>query len=154
MMPCPACGREVGEQDRFCIACGVALTGEPAPAQEQTLYRYGPMGISIQFGGRPGVFRKAWQNVVEVVLTNQRLCGLRRHSVFFLRHRGKDGELVFNVPWNAVVAYKAGEMLVNKTLWVQYREGEALKEVSIIAAALRHQHVQRSLEIMSSLVRR
>lgn len=151
---CPSCGREAGEQDRFCVACGAALLAAAAQlqqGQEQVLYRFGPMGIGITFG-RPGVFKMAWQNVTEVIVTDQRLCGVRRNSAIFLRHRGKEGELLFNVPYSAVSALEPVSFLANRAVWLRYHEAGQAKEVSIIGSMLTYQHIQRTVALLARLV--
>jgi len=123
---CPNCGVQVGEQDRFCIHCGKSLSGE----QEKVLDSFGPFGVSVCFG-RPGFFVMAQRNNTKIFVTDQRVYGSASSIL-------GGGSLRFQVPYSAVLAAESFNHGLQKVLWIKYREGEKIKEVSILSGSHSH----------------
>ena len=73
-----------------------------ADVLERPLYAFGPLGVAI---GRtpPGVLRIVLRNLVRVVLTDHRLCGVRKPP-FIARLFGASEKLAFEVPLRDIVS--------------------------------------------------
>jgi hypothetical protein len=123
-MFCPSCGEQVGNQDRFCPSCGKSLTNE----KETLLYSFGPFAISVCFS-RPGLNAVAYKNNTKIVVTDRRIYGTASTIL-------GSGSLRFQVPYNSVLDSECFNYGVQKTLWIQYRERENIKEVSILGGSI------------------
>jgi hypothetical protein len=117
------------------------MTGEE---QETELYSFGPMGVGICFG-RPGFSVPRYENSAKIVLTNRRIRGdPAGHSLFF---RDK---VRFEVPYNAVVAAEKFSFSVRRVLWIQYRDGEKTKEISIMCSVFNNQHASKAYDVLQN----
>jgi len=144
-MECPACGRPAEPEHASCGSCGAVLRNT-APgagiAEEEVLYRFGPMGVGISYS-RPGLFVFTYQNCTEVIATTQRLCGIRTMPRFvFARHARHAGESVFSVPWSDVVGAGRADYLLNAALWIRYRAGDAVKDLGVEAGLFWRHHIR------------
>jgi len=138
-MLCPSCGVNVNDEDLFCAACGKSL----ASNQETQLYSFGPLLVNICFS-RPGTFVLMQKNNTRIVLTNQRIYGLStltnstRFEIFYFNILAKENfnyRLNFG-PWSV--------------LWINYREAEKTKEVSIMCSGSNSAHISEALRIINS----
>lgn len=138
-------------QNVYCERCGAVL---PAHAQgcpaggagaadagvEQTLLTFGPLGYEHCFG-RPGLFVWMQKNNTEFYVTNRRICGLRR------------GKVVFEVPLGAIGNLQVFPFMLARVVWVQYWDGSAWKELSVLGSALCHAQIDRAFQLLQGLVR-
>jgi hypothetical protein len=83
------------------------------------------------------------RNVIEVVLTDQRLCGVWQPKLFAFALGRKKGQVYFSIPLASIVAAELTGLAAARVLCLRYREGEAAKELSIAAALGLHQHVEQ-----------
>src|SRR4030066_1267199 len=134
-MFCPNCGMKIGEQDRFCSACGKSLTDE---VNETELYSFGPWGVIVCFS-RPGLFVWTQRNNTKILLTNRRIYG---SSIF------KTDSLRFQVPYDALLVTETFNFILWKVLWIQYREIEKIREVSIMCTPFNSYHITRAHELV------
>jgi hypothetical protein len=107
------------------------------------------MGISITFG-RPGAFAWAKKNVTRVLLTDRRLCGVKKRALL-LGLAGGGGETLFDVPLASVTALEMVNYLANKALYIRYSTPTGPKEVSVVASLLLHGDVVRLHQLMTDL---
>lgn len=117
------------------------MSGE---AQEKELYSFGPMGVRICFS-RPGFFTTMAKNITKIVLTDKRIYGEPKTIGTFSFFKNKAG---FQVPYNSIVSTELFNYFLNKGLYIQYRDAEKTKEVSIICTALNSQHVSQAYELV------
>jgi hypothetical protein len=126
---------------------GKNVSGE---AQETELYSFGPMGIGICFR-RPGFFVPRLENSTRVALTNQRIYGYPHGngmiSTKLLPFKDKSR---FEVPYDAIIATEQLRFSFRKVLWIQYRDGEETKEISIMCSTFNNQHIQRTYELLQN----
>jgi hypothetical protein len=120
---------------------------------ELTLHRFGPMGISIR-SGPPGVFRFSQRNVIEVVLTNRRLCGVWKPGCVFWPFARRRGQLAFQVGASEILGVEVQDLLATKVVVVRYRQADADHVVSIEAALGCHQHAERLAELLVTAFQR
>ena len=135
------------------ISPTAAVVG-PDPV-ERRLFSFGPFGISIS-RARPSVWTKSMRNTIEVVLTNQRLCGVWNPRFFAFAFGRKKGQVYFSIPLASIVVLELTNLLAARVLYVQYREGAESKELCVEAALGLHQYVEqlyqqlRELEVTTS----
>ncbi len=111
------------------------------------------MGMAITFG-RCGLFAPAWQNCTQIVATDRRLYGFGKKPRFvFARHGGTTGEIVFNVPYDAIISVERADYLLNRALWIRYEEAGTEKQISLEAGLLWHEHISRLQEIIGETVK-
>ena len=132
---CPSCRKKIGTQDRFCSACGKALIVEQE--QEMELLSFGPWGVSVCFG-RPGFFVWTQQNNTKIVLTNRRIYGLALFS----------GKLRFQSSYDAITSKENTSFALFKVLYLQYHDGERIKEVSIMGNPANYANIARVYELV------
>jgi hypothetical protein len=132
---CSNCGKKIGTQDRFCSACGKALIVEQE--QEMELLSFGPWGVSVCFG-HPGFFVWTQQNNTKIVLTNRRIYGLALFS----------GKLRFQAFYNAITSKENISFALFKVLYLQYRDAERIKEVSIMGNPANYANIARAYELV------
>jgi hypothetical protein len=125
---------KVGDQDRFCSACGKSLTGE----QETELYSFGPGGVSVCFS-RPRFFVWTQRNNTKIVLTNRRIYGSSIFSADSLR---------FQVPYEAILATESFNFIFWKVVWIQYRDVKKIREVSIMCNPFNSYHIARVYNLL------
>jgi hypothetical protein len=147
-MFCPNCGAKMGETDRFCTACGTNVpSAAPGEAEEKELYSFGPMGVGICFR-RPGLTVPIVRNSTKIVLTNRRIRGSPQASIIptkLLLFKAQ-----FEVPYDTILATEQFGYLVNKALWIQYRDAEKTKEVSIICSPRISGNISRAYELIQN----
>jgi len=157
-MACPRCGIIASPGARYCTACGTALVGSgpaipPAAAAEEVLLRFGPFGVSIT-EGRPGLWKWSKRNLIEVVLTSQRLYGMVNPPLAGLFSSKDRGQVSFTIPLPSILAWEPVSFLANRCIWIRYREGAAIKEVSVQAAMGLHGQIdilqERFLRLVGS----
>jgi hypothetical protein len=133
--PCSNCENQVNENDNFCSVCGKALI-EPQN-QESNILSFGPWGISVSFS-RPGLFVLTQQNNTRITLTNRRIYGVASFS----------GKLRFEVSLKAITYSENTTFALFKVLYIQYREGERIKEVSIMGNFANYCNIARACELI------
>jgi len=113
------------------------MSSEP---QETELYSFGPMGVGICFS-RPTFFTTIAKNMTRVVLTNKRIYGVPQGPFF-------KGKARFEVPYDSIISIEQFRLHTNKVLWIQYREAEKTREVSIICYGFNSQHASQAYELL------
>jgi hypothetical protein len=113
------------------------LSGEP---QEAELYSFGPMGVGI-CSSRPGFFPAIAKNMTRIVLTSRQIYGVPKGPFFKDKAR-------FQIPYTNVVSSEQFKYYLHKVLWIQYRDAEKTKEVSIICYAPNSEHASQAYEIL------
>jgi hypothetical protein len=103
------------------------MSGE---TQEKELYSFGPMGVRVCFS-RPGFFTPVARNITRIVLTDKRIIGEPERVGTLRFFKDKAG---FQVPYNSIVSTERFSFFLNKGLYIQYRDAERTKEVSIISS--------------------
>lgn len=134
---CPRCG---GHPAAHAPGCAAAPREMAAVEAEQTLLAFGPLGYEHCFG-RPGLFVWMQKNNTEFVLTNRRVCGMRR------------GTVLFEIPLGWIGNLQVFPFMLGRVLWVQYWDGSAWKELSILGAALCHAQIDRAHEVLRGVIR-
>ena len=113
-------------------------------AQETDLYSFGPTGVGICFR-RPGFFVPRYENSTRIILTNRRICSCPTSRALFFKDK-----LRFEVPYDAMVATEHFSFSLRKVLWIQYRDGEKTKEISIMCSIFNNQHISRSCDLLQN----
>lgn len=126
---------------------------DPDEQEEQVLYRFGPMGVGIT-SERPALFTKAQQNCTKIFVTNRRLYGVRKMPKFaFARHRQESGRIIFQFFYDKMISIKRVDYLLNKALWISYREGDKTKGIGIEAGFFWKDYVLRLEELLWEMVK-
>ncbi|MGA3191455.1 MAG: hypothetical protein ABSD73_02960 [Candidatus Bathyarchaeia archaeon] len=118
------------------------MSSEP---QEKELYSFGPMGVRICFS-RPEFFTPVARNITRVVFTDRRIYGVHRGSLPFFKDKAS-----FQVTYASIVSMEQFGFFLNKGLYIQYREAETTKEVSIISSG---QNVRQAYETIQKALRK
>lgn len=120
--------------------CPVGAGGSEEAGAEQTLLAFGPLGYEHCFG-RPGLFVWMQKNNTEFYVTSRRICGLRW------------GKVVFEIPLGSVGNLQVFPYMLGRVLWVQYWDGSAWKELSVLGSALCHAQIDCAFELLQGRVR-
>jgi hypothetical protein len=136
-MFCPACGAQVNEGDSFCSKCGKNLAAQPQG--ETVLYSFGPFGTGVCFS-RPSFFTVIHRNDTRIVLTGQKLSGFSSFN----------NSLRLQVPYSAIANAEVFDYLMWKGLWIQYREAEKMREVSVMCTLTTYENIIRANEVMQA----
>jgi hypothetical protein len=140
-MFCIQCGKKIGDSDRFCLFCGKKVPEEEAsPAarpraqeagsgEERVLVSFGPWGAQL-CRGRAGVFTYTFYNKTRFELTTRRV---RTKTVGWTVSRPPD----FDISYDAIVSlehFPDPSILfsVIEALYIRYREGEKIIDVSVV----------------------
>jgi hypothetical protein len=156
-MFCPNCGAPSEPSAAFCGSCGTGLAAAPAsPAAEQTgqereLLRFGAFGVGITFA-RPAIFAWTKYNMIEVVLTDRRVCGIWNPSIVRTFMSSKRGQFYFQVPIADVVGTELLTYLGRKVVWLKWREGAGFREVSIEASIGLGANIERLHQLLGPLL--
>jgi hypothetical protein len=124
----------------------------PPPATgpaEQTLYRCGPFGFSIRFG-EPGVFKVAYRNLYEVVLTDRRLYAASKPGWLVWPFVRRPSKTAFEIRPPELERIEVTNLLAARVLVVRYQRGDAPGVVAIEAAFGRHHHAERLAELLAA----
>jgi hypothetical protein len=114
------------------------MSAEP---QEKELYSFGPMGVRICFS-HPSFFTPVARNITRIVLTDKRIYGEPKTTGNLPFFKDKAG---FQVPYNSIVSTERFSFFLNKGLYIQYRDAEKTREVSIISSG---QNISKADEII------
>ena len=133
---CSNCGNQVKENDNFCSICGKTLTENQN--RENVILSFGPWGISVCFG-RPGLFVLNQQNNTKITLTNRRIYGVASFS----------SKLRFEVSLKAITYSENIPFALFKVLYIQYIEGERIKEVSIMGNFANYCNIARASDLIT-----
>jgi hypothetical protein len=161
-MFCANCGAAFEPSAAFCGSCGARLAAAPAaptpaspaaePAgQERELHRFGAFGVGITFG-RPALFAWTKYNMIEVVLTDRRVCGIWNPSIARTFMSSKRGQFYFQVPIADVVGMELIPFLGRKVVWLKWREGAGFKEVSIEGTIGLNANIERLHQLLGPLL--
>jgi hypothetical protein len=142
-MFCPFCGTATADTDQFCPECGKKLTGQAQ--EEMELLSFGPQGVGVCFR-RPSLSAPIIRNSTRITLTNRRIRGVPSG---FIRTLGPF-KAQFDVPYETILATEQLGYLVNSVLWINYRLGEEMKEVSIICSPRISGNIQRAYELVQN----
>jgi hypothetical protein len=119
------------------VQSGVARVGREVwmADMEQTLLSFGPFGVSV-CEGPYAVFKRQWQNVFLIELTDHCLRGSRR-SRFLLPKRQRRGAS-FEIPYTTIISVKLSphpaRLGLMQVLEVTYRDPQGGVRVKSIAA--------------------
>ena len=133
---CSNCENQVNENDNFCSVCGKALI--ETQNKESAIFSFGPWGISVCFS-RPGLFVLTQQNNTRIILTNRRIYGVASFS----------GKIRFEVSLKAITYSENTTFALFKVLYIQYREGERVKEVSIMGNFVNYCNIARASDLIT-----
>jgi hypothetical protein len=142
-MLCPSCGTATADTDQFCPECGKKLTGQAR--EEIELLSFGPQGVGVCFR-RPSLSAPIIRNSTKITLTNRRIRGVPSG---FIRTLGLF-KAEFNVPFETILATEQLGYLVNRVLWINYRLGEEMKEVSVICSPRISGNIHRAYELIQN----
>jgi len=120
------------------------MSDEP---QEKELYSFGPMGVRIYFS-RPGFFTPMARNITRIVLTDKRMIGEPKRVGTLPFFKDKAG---FEVLYNSIASTERFSFFLNKGLYIQYRDAEKTKEVSIISSG---QNISQAYELIQKALQR
>jgi hypothetical protein len=160
-MFCPNCGAASDASAAYCGACGARLatasppsvSSAPAePAQERELQRFGAFGVGITFG-RPSLWRWTKFDMIEIVLTDRRVCGVWNPSISRTFVSARRGQLFFQVPLADVVAMEPLKFLGKTVVWLKWRDGAGFKEVSIQGSLGKGPDVTRLHHLIEDLLK-
>ena len=91
--------------------------------------------------------------MIEIVLTDRRVCGLRNPSVARMLSSARRGEMFFQVPLADVVAMERLSFMGRTVVWLKWREGAGFKEVSIEAGLGLGQDIQRFHQLLDPMLK-
>jgi hypothetical protein len=120
------------------------MSGEP---QEKELCSFGPMGVRVCFS-RPGFFTLMARNITRIVLTEKRIIGEPKRVGNLPLSKDKAG---FQVLYNSVTSTERFSFFLNKGLYIQYRDAEKTKEVSIISS---DQNISQAYELIQKALQK
>lgn len=127
-------------------------TNDPDEQEEQILYQFGPMGVGIT-SARPALFTMTQQNCTKIFVTNRRLYGVRKMPKFaFSRHGQESGQIIFQFSYDKIISIQRVDYLLNKALWISYREGEKTKGIGIEAGFFWKDFVIRLEELLWGMI--
>jgi len=98
------------------------------------------MGVGICFS-RPGFFTAIAKNMTKIVLTSRQIYGVPGGPFFKDKAR-------FQIPYDSIVSLEQLKYYLHKVLWIQYRDAEKTKEVSIICHAPNSEHASQAYQIL------
>jgi hypothetical protein len=85
------------------------------------------------------------ENSAIIVLTNRRIYGKPTGRALFFKDKVR-----FEVPYRAIVAIEQFTFSLRKALWIQYRDGEKVKEISIMCSIFNNQHIPHSYDTVQN----
>lgn len=102
----------------------------------QRVYAFGPFGVSI-CDGRYGIFKWQWQNVTLIELTEHSIRGIPRGPLNLFKPRSSARCTSFDIPYPTITSLQLlphpARLGLMQVLDIQYREGEQIREKSIVA---------------------
>jgi hypothetical protein len=142
----------MGEADAYCARCGrdadATASGE---TEEKTLYSVGPMWVTICYS-RPSMFALTFRNMTRIVLTDRRVYGFPKGSLVPTEMIPFKSKARFQVPYETIVATERVNFGLQKGIYIQYREEDRLKEVSILCSPINSHQVSRIYELLQGRV--
>ena len=149
-MYCSKCGAKMGETDRLCPKCGKGVSnGADGKTEESELYSFGPMGVTISFS-RPTMFALTYRNMTRIVLTDKRIYGFPKGSLAPTELLPFKSKAQFQVPYEAILATEQVSFGLQKGIWIQYRDEDKVKEVSILCSVVNSQHIPKTFELLQN----
>lgn len=140
----------MSETDRFCHECGRgACDITVSETDERELYSFGPLGVGI-FHGRPSMFAWSILNMTRIVLTDRRIYGFPKGAMIPTKMLLFKSSAQFQVPYESIVATELVCLGFQKGVWIQYREGGKLEEVSMLCSPVNSYHIPKILEILQN----
>jgi len=151
-MYCSKCGAEMGESDAYCARCGrEAGATASGGTEEKTLYSVGPMGVTICYS-RPSISALTFRNMTRIVLTDRRIYGHPKGSLVPTEMIPFKSKARFQVPYETIVAKERVSYGLQNGVWIQYREEDRLREVSILCSPINPHQVSRIWELLQGRV--
>jgi hypothetical protein len=145
-MFCHTCGKKAGDGHTFCNHCGTELRKaqgtarqQEAPGEEKKLLTFGPFGVAVTFG-RPSISAWSYSNITTVEVTDRKIVGIVDRKMFPLStivgalfSSGSHGthNYRFIIPYETLVTVESSTFLINQVLYLAYKEGDKVKEVSL-----------------------
>jgi hypothetical protein len=140
----------MGETDTFCPECGRSASDKTASeTEDREFYSFGPLGVRICFS-RPTMFALTFRNMTRIVLTDRRIYGSPKGSLAPTKLLPFKSSAQFQVPYETIVATERISFGLQKGVWIQYREGEKLKEVSILCGPVNSHHISKTYELLQN----
>jgi hypothetical protein len=149
-MYCSQCGAKIGETDMFCPKCGKGSSDKTtSETEERELYSFGPLGVIICYS-RPTMFALTYRNMTRVMLTDYRIYGFPKGSLAPTEMIPFKSKAHFQVPYETILATEQVSFGLQKGVWIQYRAGEKLKEVSILCSPVNSHHIAKTYELLKN----
>jgi len=147
---CTNCGAGIGESDKFCPKCGNSVTGiADREVEEKEVYSFGPMGVRICFS-RPSMFARTIKNMTKIALTNRRIYGSPKGSLIPMKLLPFKGSAQFQVSYDSILAIEQVSLGLWKGFWIQYRDENKSKEVSILCDPINYHHISKAYDLLQA----
>ena len=149
-MHCSNCGAEIGESDKFCTQCGNSASGTSrSGVEEKELYSFGPMGVKICYS-RPSMFARTIKNMTKIAMTNRRIYGFPKGSLIPTKLLPFKSSAQFQVPYDTILAMEQVSLGLWKGIWIQYRDGNQSKEISILCSAGNYHDISKAYDLLQA----
>lgn len=140
----------MGETDGVCPVCGRSVVDETAgETEERELYSFGPLGVRICYS-RPSLFKRTILNMTQIVLTDKRIIGLPKGTLYPTKLLPFKGLAQFQVSYETILTTELISFFFQKGVWIQYREEDKRKEVSILCSPVNSHHISKTYELLQS----
>ncbi len=118
---------------------------------EEELYRFGPVGISVSFSPPDPV---SWtrQDSTEVVLTSRRIYGVGTLPGPF-GVLGRRTKPVFDLSLPGILAVEPVRSIAGRAVRIRYWTTDGEKELTLVESALRRGRLSRLVQLLGPLVR-
>jgi hypothetical protein len=117
--------------------------------EEKELYSFGPMGVKICFS-RPSTFTMTTKNMTKVTLTDRRIYGSPKGFLFPTKFLPFKSKAQFDVPYDTILTIEQVSLALWKGLWIQYRDGDKSKEVSILCDPTNYHHLSKAYDLLQA----
>jgi hypothetical protein len=114
------------------------ITG--SEVEEKEVYSFGPMGVMIFFS-RPSTFAWRRTNMTKITLTDRRIYG---STPLFKR------SVQFQVPYDSILAMEQTSFGLSKGFWIQYRDQDKIKEVSILGGLIFSPNISKAYDLLQT----
>jgi len=108
--------------------------------EEKEVYSFGPMGVIICFR-RPSIFTWKLNNMTRITLTNLRIYGSTPLFKSLVQ---------FQVPYDSILAIEQTSFGLTKGFWIQYRDQDKIKEVSILAGPIFSRNTSKAYDLLQA----
>jgi hypothetical protein len=107
---------------------------------EEKVYSFGPLGVMICFS-RPRIFAWRLNNMTEITLTNRRIYGSTPLFKSLVQ---------FQVPYDSILAIEQVGFGLTKGFWIQYRDQDKIKEVSILGVPIFSTSISKAYDLLQA----